>query len=304
MPSPADAALGEAVVRQIMNGCRPHHLISRDDVCIEYLAATGAALERQAGSHRSAYRQARLSFMVRGVRNPAGPAALVLNVLFNRSLPANATIVEIRVIRRERLVVLKRRRAGRKTVKTHRWFVTLACRLPAPVRRGDKAVGVALDWKGDGDGGANLAVISSSRGQRTIGFAEAEIGQIEAAVRLLREAEDRGLQSLIVAARRNLERVYAARRIALRTMAKASVGDASAVFVDKMWLDQKGVKKHVAPAEFRQAVKNAAENAGARFAESAAGRGKPSKKRASILRQAAANELLVTHDDELAEVDQ
>lgn len=288
LPQPDERALGDAVVRQLKNNVRPHHLLSRNDVCIEYLPPSAKDLaRRQRSSRRSVQRLARLTFMIRSGRNPAGAAALTLNVLFDRPLPPSATLVEARVIRRSRRVV---NRAGQ-VFDTHRWSVTFACRVQRQRPSTDgRAVGVALDWKGDGDGGSNLAVISDGRRTRTIGFGEAELGEIADAFARLRAAQDSDSAEQASAARA-VERLTNARRHRLRAICKQIVAGVASVCVEKQWLSKKGVKNFTAPSAFRTALIHAAENAGALIETSSVGKGEPSKKRAALLRAEAVERL-------------
>lgn len=299
-PSPNDEALGEAVVRQIMNGARPHHLLSRSDACLEYLPPSHREQTRRPGSHRAKYRTARLTFMVRSSRSTMGEAPLVLDFVMHRPLPMDASVVEVRVIRRQRPVI----DAGGSSKSSERWFVTFAFKLPAKQSASRAAVGVALDWKGDGNGGANLAVVADRRGVRTIGFPEAHIDawgesrrKFDAADAEPDAATRAAMQAEAIIFRR---RLAAERQTILRTMAREIVAEAGAICVDKSWLAGKGVKKFVAPAEFRRELIRAAENAGC-IVDERKSDADTSKKRAQWLRTEAVTLIFESSVREISE---
>src|SRR5690606_52723 len=149
LPGEHDGALGEAVVRQIQGGARPHQMLARSDVWLEYLPPAGSETRRTPGSRRSRYRTARLTSLVRTARNPLGEAALTLDFVCHRPLPPAASIVEVRVIRTHRPIVTR----DGAVRHVPRWHVTFALRLSRPEATGNDCIGVAFDWRGDGDDG-------------------------------------------------------------------------------------------------------------------------------------------------------
>src|SRR5690606_21069195 len=125
LPGDHDGALGEAVVRQIQGCVRPHQMLARSDVWLEYLPPAGSETRRTPGSRRSRYRTARLPSLVRTARTPRGERPLALDLLCHRPRPPPAAIVEVRVIRPHRPPVPR----DGDVRHVPRWHVTFALRL-------------------------------------------------------------------------------------------------------------------------------------------------------------------------------
>jgi hypothetical protein len=118
--------------------------------------------QRKAGSRRSGYRRVRMTFLVRGKRNPSGEAAMEID--FVQHCPVEGRVVEIRIIRRLRP---QYNRDGALRM-IPRWHVVLVTKKEVAASEGANIVGVALDWKGDGHGGAHLCVVADKKGVRKL----------------------------------------------------------------------------------------------------------------------------------------
>lgn len=302
LPRPSDAALGDCVTMQIMNGCAPHELHRRSDVRIEYLPKNETELRRKPGSRRAAYRRARLHFRVRTDRNVLGEAIISVDFVLHRPLPPDARIVEVRLLRSTRPII------NAEGVVRHieRWSITFALKIKVSAAQGQKCVGVALDWKSDGDEGTNLATIASASGLRSIGFPAYHLDEW----RCLREMRMDAEQESDLAAREALQaevairtrRLSAHRTGELRRMAREIVTGNAAIGIEKINLSGKGVKNWAAPAEFRRELKRAAENAGCKVVEVKLPNGRAlSRNRAGELRKAAVSALFAEADEKIME---
>lgn len=289
LPGRNDDALGDCVVRQIMNGCRAHDLLSRDDVFIEYVPHRNTnRTPRAPGSKRSGYRRARMTFLVRGKRNPNGEAPLVLDFIMDRPLPVTAMIVEVRIIR-----------TFKKTINRDgiirdlpRWSVCFVTKSEIEKNIAGKAVGVALSWKGDGNEGTNLATISNENGVHVIGMDSSHIEAWQSWRRRRDEiasenldAETRAVE--MVRIEKEYKRLRDDRKIILRTFAKEIASGAGAVAIDGMNLSGKGLKNFTNPSLFRLEIQRAAENEGAVFIKQKKKLDDCARKRASALRKLA-----------------
>jgi hypothetical protein len=305
MPAAHDGALGEAVVRQLMGTVRPHHLLSRNDVCIEYLEPNERERTRKPGSHRSKWRTARMDFSIRTDRNVEGPASMVLEFILRRPLPANARLVEVRILRETRPIIRQDGSAGER----EQWYVCFAARIERPQRAGDRAIGVALDWSGAGDDGTHALVIADDSGRsRDIVFGEDHLAAWARSKEMFADA-DAEPDAALAAAKRNEALIYrrrleVERRLRHRTLAAQIARDGDIVGIQKIWLAEKGVKNFTAPAAFRLALKHAVENAGGRIVEVKAAKkdfAGSAKKLAHHLRIEAKAAILAGQNDDFSE---
>jgi hypothetical protein len=262
-----EQACGEAIVNQIMNGRSPAQLCAFSQCRLSFKADPKAA-RRKKGSHRSGYRLASIDMTLRGPRNPAGPARLVLDFVMHRPLPPDAIVKEVRAIRVWRRIVNKDGCCFSRT----EWSVVFVCELRVAARPDRTCCGLSLTWRAsdaeDGlqpygllfDGSATKTLTmdygyEADWAHRAELFARAEASGDDAD-RASAEAFDRRLQR-----RRMLSQREAAARIARRY---------AVVAVQKIDLSQKGAKHHTAPASFRLALRHALENHGGTLIETSA----------------------------------
>lgn len=288
-PDPNDSATspGLCVVRQIMGGAKYHHFFSRNDVWICNIPHKNSRITKP-GSRRDGYRMTRMTFLIRTDRHEMGEAPLVLDYVENRKIPLDATVVEVRVIRRARPVINK----NGKVFDRHEWWVVFVAKVPFRENGfKDRACGVALSWKADdGDDGCRLAVVSSPAGQKTYGFSQdhldawREAAMRKEALKELTDPEERRAREAELSIL--YKKLTEDRRIRLRTIAKEIVSSVGAVAVDATWLAIPGTKNHAAPATLRLEIKRAAGNAGCAFFEEKI-KENDTHKRASLLRKKA-----------------
>ncbi len=297
-PDPNDSATspGDCVVRQIMGGAKYHHFMSRNDVCIHNVPHRSNRVTKP-GSRRDGYRMMRMTFLIRTDRHEMGEARLVLDYVEHRKIPLDATVVEVRVIRRMRAIINKDGRVFNRPD----WSIVFVAKIPFQDNgRKDRACGVALSWKADDDGdGCRLAIVSSPSGHKTYGFTQDHLDAWrDASVRresikeltdpVEREAREAELSIIY-------RKLTEDRRIRLRTIAKEIVSDVGAVAVDATYLAFPGTKHYVAPATLRLEIKRAAENAGCAFFEEKIKEEDPYK-RSSLLRKKAHEMALIMGD--------
>lgn len=304
LPGDHEGATGEAVVRQLQGTVRPHALLARDDVCLDYLPPGPAERRRAAGSRRSRYRTCRMDFQVRTDLNPAGAAALVLDFVMHRPLPANTHVVEVRILRTMRPVIRK----GGLAAHVERWHVTFAVRVDAPaVPAGLPCVGVALDWSRVAASRTNMLTISRGGATRAVMLGKDHLDEWNRSRELFALADDEpdaaAREALVARARIFRRRIEARRLLHHRTLAASIAHSAAAVAIQAIVLAGKGVKNFTAPALFHRELRRAVENAGGLFVEVKATKKDfgSTKKQAAYLEKEARAALFNARNDEIAE---
>ena len=264
LPEYRDDNMGECVVRQIMGGTKAHHLITREDVFIEYLPPNEKEKKRLKTGRRGDYRTARMTFLIRGKRNPLGETRMSLDFVVHRPLPMDGSVVEIRILKGAQTVINKNGQIYTRPT----WHVLFVLRMDKPENKSTKAAGVALTWKKDEDGGAGQAVVSDKDGIKKIGTQAIDIEEWEYLRTMSEDAENeeeeekkRILNEISI----KREKLFRRRNVYLRTLAKKIVKDHGVICVDGTYLSGKGAKNYTAPAIFRQELQRAAENAGCLF---------------------------------------
>jgi hypothetical protein len=258
---PMESYCGAAVVNQVKR-FSPARLLHHTETRIEFIARP------RSKSRRGRRLLARLHITVRGPKNPLGHKVLSVDFIMHRPLPPDAEIVEVRLMRK----TIPATTRDRKSALWTKWQVAIAVATPRRVHdRADRIAGLALTWADDGSGEQEFCVVAENSGRTVTHVMEAGHAetwkrlttQKETASTLDGEAQASALHACAVHERRLALR----RREFLRVTAARLTTVYSVIAIEDMWLAGMGVKKHLAPALFRQNLKNAAKVRGTEILE-------------------------------------